>query len=584
MPSIKPVPRLFRGIIFAFFVYATGSFAEQRNDPEKATGFENKQLATGTKHMVVAANPLAAQLGYDILQKGGTAIDAAIAVQMGLNLVEPQSSGIGGGGFILYWDAKSKKLFTYDARETAPALATPDLFIENGKTLAWSDAIVGGKSVGVPGILKGLDMAHQQHGKLPWKVLFNGAIQLAHKGFAVSPRFAKLVAYRFHPGLLKIEPAKSYFYPKGEAISEGTWLKNKALAESFRRIAAHGADYFYTGKLAQDIVHTVNNSPIRPGTLSLSDMKQYSAKMRDPICMDYSHYELCSMDQPSSGGLALLQIFELLSHFNISELGPESADAIHLFTQASRLAYADRDRYSADADFVNIPVKALLQKPYLAARAKQIDITKDMGHAEAGTPDKKVTYADDSSYELPSTSHMSIVDQYGNALAMTTSIEMAYGSSLMVGGFLLNNQLTDFSLSPKIDGKWVANRVEPGKRPRSSMTPVMVLNKSDRTLKALLGSPGGSRIINYVAKTLIGLLDWNLSMQEAIDYPNITNLNDVTTLEKGRVPEALAKALQAKGHEVKIKDLNSGVHGIVINKGIRSGGADSRREGVVLAE
>jgi len=567
--------------------FSSANQADQRQDPEKATGIEGKSLVTGEQHMVVAANPLAAQLGYDILERGGSAIDAAIAIQAGLNLVEPQSSGIGGGAFILYWDAKQKKLHTIDARETAPAKATPELFIENGKALPWRDAIVGGKGVGVPGVLKGLDAVHQHHGKLPWKDLFQGAIKLADDGFKVSPRMAKLVAYKFHPGLYAIEPAKSYFYPKGEPIAAGTWLKNPELADSLSNIADHGVDYFYQGPLAKKIVKRVNTSPVRPGLLSLEDMKNYRIKMREPLCMPYQQYQLCGMDQPSSGGLTILQMFGILSHFDMKKLGPNHPDALHLFTQASRLAYADRDRYSADPDFVNIPVAALLEKQYLKTRASQINLTRDMGKASPGQPASSadiLSYANDDSYELPSTSHMSIVDKYGNAISMTTSIEMAFGSSLMVGGFLLNNQLTDFSLSPKVDGKWVANRVEAGKRPRSSMSPFLVLNQKDDTLKALVGSPGGSRIINYVAKTLIGILDWDLTIQEAIELPNITNRNDHTTLEKGWVSDETVKALEAKGHQVKISDLNSGIHAIVIDDEVLSGGADPRREGIVLTK
>jgi len=581
MNNLKRFSQLF---VFSLCVFIVPVAAEQRRDPEKATGLEGKALVTGKKHMVAAANPLAAKLGYDVLTRGGTAIDAAIAVQAGLNLVEPQSSGIGGGAFILYWDATTKKLFTYDARETAPAKATADLFIDNGKPLPWREAIVGGRPVGVPGVLRGLDVVHRQHGKLPWKTLFTGAIALADKGFAVSPRMAKLVAYKFHPGLYQIEPAKSYFYPKGEPIAQGAWLKNPELAESLSKIAEHGVEVFYQGDLAQKIIEKVNNSPVRPGLLSLEDMQNYRVKVRDPVCMDYKNYELCGMDQPSSGGLAVLQMFGILGTFNMAELGPGNAEAIHLFTQASRLAYADRNRYSADPDFVKIPVTALLGEKYLISRAKSIDSDNDMGQAQAGSPSSKIVYANDDSYELPSTSHISIVDQYGNAISMTTSIEMAFGSSLMVGGFLLNNQLTDFSLSAKKDGKWVANRVEAGKRPRSSMAPFIVIDKKDRSLKVVVGSPGGSRIINYVAKTLVGVLDWNLDIQQAIEYPNVTNRNDYTALEKGLTPDAMIDALKSKGHDVKVSDLNSGLHGIVIVDGLLTGGADPRREGVVLAD
>ncbi len=553
-----------------------------REDPERATGLQHKSGVTGQQQMVVAANPHAARLGYDLLESGGTAIDAAIAVQAALNLVEPQSSGIGGGAFILYWDAADRRLYTFDARETAPAAATPDLFLENGVALPWREAIVGGRSVGVPGVLRGLELIHQRYGRLPWSSLFEGAATLAEQGFVVSPRLARLVAYRFHPGLYRLQPAADYFYPGGESLAEGTLLRNPELAHSLRMIAKEGADYFYRGPLARQIVEAVRSSEVRPGRLTLEDMAAYRVREREPLCGDYRVYVVCSMDQPSSGGTALLQMLGLLEAWDLPSYGPESVDALHLFTQASRLAYADRERYSADPDFVPVPVAGLLDADYLARRGAVISLDRDMGTAVAGEPEQAQARADDDSYELPSTSHMSIVDRYGNALSMTTSIEMAFGSSVMVGGFLLNNQLTDFSLSPEREGRPVANRVQPGKRPRSSMTPVMVFN-GDSSLRALLGSPGGSRIINYVAKTVLGILDWDLTPQEAIELPNITNRNDLTTVEKGLVSEQLVRALEARGHEVTVADLNSGVHAIGIKDGVLHGGADPRREGQALA-
>ena len=378
-------------------------------DPEKATGMQQQSLVSGTTQMVVAANPHAARQGFAVLERGGTVIDAAVAIQATLSLVEPQSSGIGGGAFMLYWNAEDKKLYSFDARETAPAAATPDLFMVDGQPLKWIEAIVGGKAVGVPGVLKGLNLAHERYGKLPWNSLFEGAAQLAEDGFAVSPRMAKLVGYRFHPGLYQLEPAASYFYPDGEALAAGTWLRNPELALSLRMIAEHGIDYFYQGPLAQTIVDTVQNSPVRPGLLSLEDMKNYTVRERAPICADYRIYRLCGMDQPSSGGLAVLQIFGILEQFDIPSIEPWSMDAIHLFTQASRLAYADRDRYSADPDFAEVPVAGLLNEDYLEQRASLINPGRDMGKALPGQPDINLALADDDSFELPSTSHMVLV-------------------------------------------------------------------------------------------------------------------------------------------------------------------------------
>ncbi|MEM1114635.1 MAG: gamma-glutamyltransferase [Pseudomonadota bacterium] len=556
---------------------------EGEAEPERATGLRESGLAVGQKDMLVSANPHASRIGYRVLERGGTVVDAAIAVQAALTLVEPQSSGIGGGAFILYWDATEQKLYSFDARETAPLAATPDLFIENGEAVPWITAIVGGRSVGVPGVLRGLELAHRRHGKLPWNTLFEDSAQLAADGFEVSPRLAALLAYRFHPGLLELEPAASYFYPGGEALQAGTLLVNKELARSLRYIAREGADYFYRGALAKEIVASVQNSATAPGSLTLQDLADYRVSQRAPLCAPYRDYRLCGMTMPSSGGVAVLQMMRLLEPFDMSRFKPGDPEAIHLFTQASRLAYADRERYAADADFVAVPIEPLISEAYLEQRRALIDPARDMGRVEAGEPHGSLSYADDDSYDLPSTSHMSIVDQYGNALSMTTSIEMAFGSSVMVGGFLLNNQLTDFSRNPEVDGVPAANRVEPGKRPRSSMAPFMVFNNDD-SLRALLGAPGGSRIINYVAKSLIAMLDWNLDVQQAVDLPNISNRNDATVLEDGLADPETVNALTDMGHEVKLQDLNSGVHAIELRDGKLYGGADPRREGQALGQ
>jgi len=554
-------------------------------EPEAATGINNKQVVVGSKYMVAAANPYATKAGFKVLEKGGSAVDAAIAVQLVLTLVEPQSSGIGGGAFILHYDNIKKKLTSLDARETAPSKATSSLFLtESGKPVRWIDAVVGGRSVGVPGVLHGLKSAHERYGKLPWNVLFEDAINLAEQGFVVSPRLEKLVAMQFNPGISMLPAISTYFFPNGQAIKAGDILVNKPLANAFKQIAEQGISAFYQGRIAKNIVQAVKQSPIAPGVLSEEDMSNYQSVWREPVCGLYQQYKLCGMAPPSSGGIAVLQILGQLASHQLSRLPVNSEEAIHLFTQSSRLAYADRETFIADPDFVPVPTKALVESNYLKQRSLLIDSNKDMGKASSGNPDKTLaSYAPNDSFELPSTSHISIVDGQGNAISMTTSIEMAFGSAVMVDGFILNNQLTDFALSPERQGKLVANHVEALKRPRSSMAPMVVFNE-DGTLKLVVGSPGGSRIINYVAQTIIGVLDWQLDPQEAINLPKVTNRNKVTTLEKGTPIAKLKSNLERKGHQVIIRDLNSGIHAIEVRGKRLLGGADPRREGLVLAK
>lgn len=556
----------------------------ETREPEAATGVNQKQVVFGKKHMVAAANPYASKAGFAMLEQGGSAIDAAIATQLVLTLVEPQSSGIGGGAFILHWDKSKQDLTTFDGRETAPKAANADMFLDHsGKPVRWIDAVVGGRSVGVPGVLHSLKAAHQRYGKLPWKSLFEPAIKLAEQGFIVSPRLAKLVAMQFNPGVTKLPSIANYFFPDGQPIKSGELLVNKPLARTLRLIAEQGISAFYQGEIAQDIVNAVNNAEIAPGVLSLEDMKGYRSKEREAICGPYKAYKLCGMAPPSSGGIAVIQILAQLGKFDLAKYPVNSLQAVHLFTQSSRLAYADRQRYIADSDFVSVPVDELVAPEYLAQRAKLISLDKDMGVATAGEFKQAFAYADNDSFDLPSTSHISIVDSDGNAISMTTSVEMAFGSALMVGGFILNNQLTDFALSPMRNGKPVANRVEPFKRPRSSMAPMMAFNQ-DGSLKLVVGSPGGSRIINYVAQTMVGILDWQLNPQQAINLPKVTNRNKVTTLEKGTPITALQTQLAAMGHKVVIRDLNSGIQAIAVQDGMLSGGADPRREGLVVAK
>lgn len=560
--------------------------AREAYDPEAATGVQEHQLQHAQNYMVAAANPTAVEAGLAILREGGSAIDAAVAVQAMLTLVEPQSSGIGGGAFMLYWDNENGQLHSLDARETAPMAATPELFLDaEGNAPRWIEAVVGGRSVGTPGVMRGLEAAHQRFGKLPWQRLFTESIAKAEEGFIVSPRLAQLVAMDLNPGLRQMPVAREYFYPNGEPIQANTRLQNPELAQTLRALAEQGADALHYGEIAEAMVAAVQNAPIAPGLLSLEDLAGYQPVWRAPVCGGYRSYEICSMGPPSSGGITMLQTMALLEPFELHTLAPNGEEALHFFTQASRLAFADRNRYIADEDYVEVPMSALLAPEYIAERVTLIDGT-DMGHAQPGTI-AQLLRADDQSPEFPNTSHFSIVDQYGNAVSMTTTIEMGFGSTVMTHGFLLNNQLTDFSLVPEVDGVPVANRVEPGKRPRSSMAPAIVFDADGKVLH-VLGSPGGPRIINYVTQSMIALLDWGMNMQEAFDIPRITNLNGITSLEENSELEAFLPLFEARGHEVEMRALNSGLHGITIrasgNEQRLEGGADPRREGTAGGE
>jgi gamma-glutamyltranspeptidase/glutathione hydrolase len=560
---------------------------DQGIQPESGTGLEDKTQTGARREMVVAANPHAARAGARILEQGGSAVDAVIAMQLVLNLVEPQSSGIGGGAFLLHFDAASGMVRSYDGRETAPAAATGDLFIgPDGGTPGYLEAVIGGRSVGVPGLLRMLEAAHQAHGALPWDALFKPAIWLSETGFEISPRLNGLVGRV--PTLARIGDTASYFMtPDGAPKAVGTVLRNPDFAATLRAIAAGGGDAFYGGEIAKDIVATVQDSPLHPGLLTLDDMARYDAKLRAPVCLGYRGNRVCGMGPPSSGGITILQILGLLSHFDMASLEPNSLDAVHLFAEASRLAYADRDHYLADADFVSVPVNGLLDPAYLSNRAALIDPARAAARAAVGSPPgaEQARWISTDSPELPATSHLSVVDRHGNAVAMTTSIEFAFGSALMVRGFLLNNQLTDFSFRSRRDGHLVANRVQAGKRPRSSMAPTIVLDPTGR-LRLVIGSPGGSRIICYVASALIGVIDWGLDPQAAVSLPHRCNRGGATDIEKGTALEGLASALEARGHEVKIRDMNSGLHAIVATPGdgdaLYQGGADPRREGLAI--
>ncbi|WP_421868197.1 gamma-glutamyltransferase [Motiliproteus sp.] len=561
------------------------SQAASRADPEPATGLQSRVEAVAAERMlVVTAHPEATRIGYQVLRQGGSAADAAVAVQAALTMVEPQSSGIGGGAFLLHWDAAAQRLQAFDGRETAPAQADGDLFIgADGKPMAWRDALVGGRSVGVPGVLRMLELVQQQHGKLPWSTLFDQSITLAEQGFEVTPRLHQMLVDEINPGIKRYPQARDYFYPGGEPLAVGARLQNPALAKVLSQIASEGADYLYQGEMADKLVQRVRGAEDNRGRLSQRDLLDYRAKERVPLCRAFLQYRVCGMPPPTSGGATVLQILGILEGYELAGMDPHGAEFAHLMTQASRLAYADRGRYLADSDFVPVPLPQLLDPAYLKARADMIDPQQDMGKAQAGEFDG-ISLIDGRSPELPSTTHFVIVDKEGNAVSMTSSIEMAFGSTLMVDGFLLNNQLTDFSFVAERDGLAVANRVEPGKRPRSSMSPMMVFDQDDRLI-LLGGSPGGSRIINYVAQMLLGSLVWQLPIEQAVAMPHISNRNGITELEQGTPAANLQSALEQRGHQIKVRDMNSGIHAIVrAEDGRWYGAADPRREGLALGD
>jgi len=579
---------LFAALVAAFAA-APGALAQQAADtvaPEGASGVAANAAVQANRHMVVAANPLAAKAGLDVLRAGGSAADALVAVQAMLGLVEPQSSGLGGGAFLVWFDAASGTLSTFDGRETAPAAATGALFLDaTGKPLDFFDAVVGGRSVGVPGVPRLLETVHARFGKRPWAELLEPAAALAEAGFPVSQRMAAMIAD--DAGRLDAEPAASayFFDAAGAPLAPGTLLRNPDYAATLRLLATGGADAFYRGPLAAAIVAAVRGHPTNPGLLSAEDMAAYAVKERAPVCAPYRGHEVCGMGPPSSGAIAIGQILGMVESFPLRGLGPDDPVAWRVIGDATRLAFADRERYVADADFVRLPA-GLLDPGYLAARSALIRRPTALPPeaVTAGEPpwDKAELRIDGLSPEIPSTSHITIVDDAGNVAAMTTSVENAFGSRLMVAGFLLNNQLTDFAFAPEKGGAAVANRVEAGKRPRSSMSPTVVL-KDGRPVYAL-GSPGGSQIIPYVANALIGLIDWDMDIQAAVSMPHLTNRFGTYDLEEGTAAASMAADLTALGYKTAVRELNSGLHGIAIGPEGLTGGADPRREGVALGD
>ncbi|WP_394682238.1 gamma-glutamyltransferase family protein [uncultured Comamonas sp.] len=586
------------------------------DQPEGSSGWTDKPGWATEQYAVAAANPLATDAGYQVLQAGGSAIDAAIAVQLVLGLVEPQSSGIGGGAFLLH--AQGSQVEAYDGREVAPMAADENLFMRDGKPMAFHDAVVGGRSVGVPGAIRMLEMAHKEHGKLPWASLFEPAIRLATDGFKVSARLNALTAQEKFLGQDPV--ASGYFLDAhGKPWPVGHLLKNPEYAAVLRDIAQHGSKALLEGPVAEAMVRKVQGHATNPGKLSLADLAAYQPVKRQALCSDYSpsaagapasqpastrSYRLCGFPPPSSGGIAVAQILGIMANTPAGQMGLDagglpSADWLHLYAEASRLAFADRNQYVADPAFVGAPAgdwSSMLRPDYLAQRARLIG-ARSMQQAQPGRPGSvQLAYASQPYQQEYGTSHISIVDRYGNAIAMTTTIEDQFGSRQMVntgrglaGGFLLNNELTDFSLAPRdAQGQPIANRVEPGKRPRSSMAPTLVFDKATDRLVISAGSPGGAWIIHFTTKTLYGMLNWGLMPQQAINLPNFGSLNGPTVLEEKRFPAATVQALQNRGAEVKEQNLTSGLQAIsrgeAHGKSWWFGGADPRREGIVMGQ
>jgi len=604
----RPPLSLFAAVVASLSLLACTAPSSTVGDlppaPEIASGYRTDLVTQhANRHMAAAANPLATEAGREILRRGGSAVDAAIAMQAVLTLVEPQATGIGGGAFIMVWDGK--RVHAYDGRETAPAGASERLFLKpDGTPMAFNQARIGGRSVGIPGVMRALELAHRENGKLPWAQLFEPAIHLAEQGFPISPRLHTQLS---KDAFLAKSPAMAAYFMNadGSVKATGTLLKNPALAAVFRRMAKEGPDVLYQGAIAKEIVAQVQGSA-NPGSLSLADLQGYQAKERTPVCSDYKRWQVCGMPPPSSGGIAIAQILGTLqaletrdNQFALPPLKPVAAstpaaieprpEAVHLIAEAERLTYADRALYLADADFVPVPVAGLIDPGYLASRAALIS-DRSMVKAQPGKPAGiEVAVAPDRSPLRISTSQVVAVDDRGGAVSMTTTVESSFGSHIMVEGFILNNQLTDFSFIPSENGLPVANRVQPGKRPLSAMAPTLIFDRQNGEFLAAIGSPGGSQIIEYVAKSLVAMLDWNLDPQAAINLPNFGSRNGATELENGLMSPALIQALKAKGHPINEMDMTSGTQAIVrvrdaAGNAAWAGGADPRREGEALGD
>ena len=596
---LKITTSIFVSLIF--FVLPSGTLAQAQNDflqPESGVeiGNEFSEISDLVSHslekkksgksvvasnwMVVTANPYASDAGANILSRGGTAADAMVAVQTVLGLVEPQSSGMGGGGFLVWYDATSGELTTLDGRETAPFAATERLFQDDtGEPVKFWDAVIGGRSVGVPGMPALIQVAHSKWGKLPWKDLFKRAASLADRGFVVSHRLSGLLATEQQRMSSSID-ALSYFFPKGKSLSQGTLLINREYGNLMRRLAEHGSDIFYSGPTASSIVATIRVGNENPGLITLADLANYTIKERPAICTKFRSYDVCGMGPPSSGAIGVGQILGMINAYPVGKM--RDPQTLRLIGDATRLAFADRGRYLADADFVYVPSTELVDEQYLRSRASLLNKNIAIPTVAAGEPIASLSQrrAPNSSIEQQSTTHVSIVDTYGNVLSLTSSIENAFGSRLMTNGFLLNNQLTDFSFKSSSNGVPVANRVEGGKRPRSSMAPTIVLQDGKPVL--VIGSPGGSRIISYVANTIVAILDWGLDVQKAVSQPHAVNRFGTYEIEKATRLIEIKNSLKELGYDVTERSLNSGLNVIMIQNGSLFGGSDPRREGIAI--
>jgi gamma-glutamyltranspeptidase/glutathione hydrolase len=554
--------------------------------PEQSSGRSySGKTAQGSQFMAVTAHPDATKVAYQVLSAGGTAADAGIAAQMVLGLVEPQSSGIGGGSFILYYDADSNSVLSLDGRETAPANAGPHLFTrEDGSAMGFYQAAHGGRAVGVPGTLRALEKLHAWQGEMKWSDLFQPAISMASQGFIVSSRLHKLLSKESDRFDADID-TKVYFYPDSKSpIKAGSVKTNTDYASTLNYIALNGAASFYQGAPALNIIESVRKQK-NAGLLSVEDMRDYQAKERRPLCGSYRGYRVCSMGQPSSGGLTLLNTLGILENFKLAEMG-DSPQSWHIITEASRLAFSDRNQYMADADFVETPNELLLDLAYLKQRASLINASSPILEPTYGLPAgwnaQRQAFASDNSIKPPGTTHMSIVDKFGNILSMTSSIEHAFGARVMVDGYLLNNQLTDFAFQPNDKaGNPKANRVEGGKRPRSSMAPTIVFNPDGEPFM-VIGSAGGSRIIGYVLQRIIAAIDWNVPIDKAVAAPHILHRGKKLELETSGVDRA--ESLKNFGHPVLVGEMNSGISAIMWQNGQMVGAADPRRDGTAMGE
>ncbi|MGF1771519.1 gamma-glutamyltransferase [Vibrio wakamikoensis] len=581
LKRLVPLVTLFTSLSAFANSQATDAFA-----PEIATGLDKKSLVVSQDWMVTAANPTATNAGAKVLEQGGNAIDAMVAIQLMLGLVEPQSSGIGGGSFLVYWDSKQSKLTTYDGRETAPAAVDGDLFIgEDGKPMGFFDAVVGGRSVGTPGTVKLLWDVHQKYGKLDWNQIIEPIAEQAEQGFVISARLAKLIANDVtflgkHP-----DTARYFLQSDGSPKMEGTLLKNPQYAETLRLMAAKGSDGFYKGAVAESMINAVKSqSKTNPGLLTHDDLTRYQVAERSAVCAPYKQFDICGMGSPSSGALTLGQIMMLTEPHKLDRLGSDNPVSWQILADASRLAFADRGLFMADSDFVDVPVAGLLDSNYMRSRSELITPNRALGSVAAGTPPSVNTssLSADQSLELPSTTHFNVVDSEGNVVSITSSIENVFGSRVMASGFLLNNELTDFSFVAESNGKPVANRVEPNKRPRSSMAPTIVMEQGKPYMA--IGSPGGSRIIGYVAQTLIAHLDWGMTIQQAIDQPRMINRFGEMDIEVNTPLAEYAQQFEKMGFKVKARELNSGLHAIRITSEGLEGAADPRREGIAVGK